>query len=77
MRAVFKPVAIGVLLLTPISMLGASVPNFPPNPVGEKLFRAQMYHEMLLPVVIIVCALLAAGLVHLIGRKSHKADMAK
>ncbi len=57
------------LALKPICILGASVPNFPPNPVGEKLYRGQLYQDTLLPVLIILCALLAAGIAHLVGRK--------
>ncbi len=57
------------LALKPFCILGASVPNFPPNPVGEKLYRGYLYHETLLPVVIIAGALLAACIVHFVSRK--------
>ena len=59
------------LAIKPLSILAASVPNFPPNPVGEKLYRTQLYHEMLLPVVTIACALVAACLVHRFARKTQ------
>ncbi len=57
------------LAFCPVSLLAASVPNFPPNPVGEKLYREQMYHDMLLPVVIIAGALVAAIIAHAFGRR--------
>jgi hypothetical protein len=59
------------LVLRPTAVLAASVPNFPPDPVGEKVYQAQLYHHMLLPVAIIAFALLAACLVHIIVRKAH------
>lgn len=58
--------------LKPLSILAASVPNFPPNPVGEKLYRTQLFHETLLPVVIIAGALLAAWVVHRIASGAHE-----
>ncbi len=62
------------LMLLPWSVLAASVPNFPPNPVGEKLYRGQLFRETLLPVVILVCALVAVGIVHLVVRKRHRLE---
>jgi hypothetical protein len=60
------------LALIPVSVLGASVPNFPPNPVGEGLYRGQLFHGALLPITIIACALLAACIVHIVARKTQK-----
>ncbi len=57
------------LLLKPICLVAASVPNFPPDPVGEKLYRVHVYHQALFLVAIIACALLAAFLVH---KKVHR-----
>ena len=59
--------------LTPLSAL-ANVPNFPPNPVGERLYRNQLYHEAVLPVVILVCALLVVFFVHLFTRNHHSSN---
>jgi hypothetical protein len=61
------------LLLSPLCLVAASVPNFPPNPVGEKLYRTQLYHETLLPVALFVCALVAVYIVHRISEKGRKA----
>src|SRR5438270_1873735 len=61
-------------LLAPLTLLGASVPNFPPNPVGERLYRNQLYREAVLPVVIVVCALLVVYFVHLFTRNHHSSN---
>ena len=63
-------------IITPICAFGASVPNFPPDPVGEKLYRAELYHDTLLPVAIIGVALLATCVIRRITRKAHEADSA-
>ncbi len=59
-------------MLASLRILASSVPNFPPNPVGEKLYRGQLYNETLLPVVIIAFALLAGCIIHIISRRFHK-----
>jgi hypothetical protein len=60
------------LSFKPLSTIAASVPNFPPNPVGEKLYRAQFYHE-LFPVVIIALLLMAYLIFKIVSkiRKPH------
>ena len=58
----------------PLATIAASVPNFPPNPVGEKLYRTQLSHELIPLVVILVCALLAMCVVWRLGHKAHKPD---
>jgi hypothetical protein len=62
------------LVIQPLCALGASVPNFPPNPVGEKLYRTQLYHETLLPLAIVAITILVAGVVHRISRRSRRSQ---
>jgi hypothetical protein len=63
-----------VLFLNEWSSFAASVPNFPPNPVGEKLYRTQLYHETLFPVLVLICVLLVVYIVHRISHKDGKSD---
>jgi hypothetical protein len=58
---------IALLAVLPICVFGDQV-VFYPNPVGEKVYRRQLFIE-LLPGAIIVCLLLLAWLVHVIRRK--------
>ncbi len=60
--------------LKPISIVAASVPNFRPDPIGEKLYRAHVYHQALFMAAIIACALLAGYLVHKFARQDQKPD---
>ncbi len=66
-------IRLGAFFAPPV-LLAASVPNFPPNPVGEKLYRSQLTLELLLPVGIVVCALLAAYVALKLNRKNQKPD---
>ncbi len=50
--------------------LGASYASYP-NPVGEKLYRPHLLHEMF-PFAVIVCALLLGWLIHAVHRKTQK-----
>ncbi len=62
----------GMLAVASISALGASY-SFPPNPVGEKLWRAHLHSHVLsemLPLAIILTALLLAWL---FNTAQHKA----
>jgi hypothetical protein len=72
MRTACKVGLSGLLVFGSLCGFAASVPNFPPNPVGEKLYRTQLYHETLLPVVVLVCVLLFIFIAHRIGAKHDK-----
>ncbi len=62
------------LALKPISILAASVPNFPPDPVGEKLYRGHVYHQALFMAAVFACAIVAASLVHKFARPGKRTD---
>ena len=64
-------------LLAPFYVLGASVPNFPPNPVGEKLYREHLFHGALFPITLIACTLLTAGIIRLRARKTQNSHSAE
>jgi hypothetical protein len=64
----------GLLVFACLCGFAASVPNFPPNPVGEKLYRTQLYHETLFPVLVLICVLLVVYIVHRISHKDGKSD---
>jgi hypothetical protein len=57
-----------------MATLAASVANFPPNPIGEKLYRQHLYHEMLLLGAIVACVLLVTFLIHKFGPKARSLD---
>ncbi len=57
-----------------MAIFAASVPNFRPDPVGEKLYRAHVYHQALFLAAILAFALLAAWLVHWKSRKAPQPD---
>lgn len=59
------------LAYNPVLTCRANVPNFTPDPAGEKLYREQLHHE-LLPLVILVVAFTAACLVRRIVRKTRR-----
>jgi hypothetical protein len=65
---------LGMLALPPISSFGASY-SFPPNPIGEKLWHAQLRSHALfemLPLAVILSALLLASLFNWAQRKGKK-----
>ncbi len=41
----------------------------PPDPVGEKVYRAHLLHQMPVIAVMVVCILVAALLIHMAHRK--------
>jgi hypothetical protein len=59
-----------VLPVQATCVLGASYASYP-NPVGEKVYRPHLLVEML-PIAVIACALLLAGLIHAIQRKAKR-----
>ena len=65
---------IGVLAVQATRVLGASYASYP-NPVGEKVYRPHLVHDML-PLAVIICALLLGWLIHAAHRKArtHTSD---
>ena len=59
-----------MLAVQPICGFGGNT-VFPPNPIGEKLYRAQLLTD-LLPIAIIAAGLLLIWLVHEVWRKARK-----
>ena len=55
-------VPIAMLAVQAIGVLGASYSSWP-NPIGEQVYRPHLLRDML-PLAVIACALLLAGLIH-------------
>ena len=70
MRTVGALVLTAVLAVLPICVFGASYASYP-NPVGEKVYRPHLLHEML-PFAVIVSALLMGWLLHAAQRKAKR-----
>ena len=70
MRTASAVVLTAMLAVQPICVFGDNV-VFPPNPVGEKLYRTQLSTDML-PIAIIACVLLLGWLLHEVWRKVKK-----
>jgi len=70
MRAGKASVVTAMLIaVLPVAAFG-NVGVFTPDPVGEKAYRAHLSTEMVLPIAVIICALLAAWLVHKIRQQA-------
>ncbi len=47
----------------------------PPDPVGEKVYRAHLLHQLPVIAVMVVCILVAAWLIHMAHRKGRLAAL--
>ena len=76
MRTGRASVLMAMLAVQPICVFGDGT-VFPPDPVGEKLYRAHLLENML-PLAFIVCGFLVAWLLHTVQRKAkrHASDAA-
>jgi hypothetical protein len=59
-----------MLAVQPICVFGDNV-VFPPNPLGEKLYRTHLLTDML-PIAIVTCVLLLGWVRHKIESKAKK-----
>jgi hypothetical protein len=71
MRAGSKLVLMAMLALQPVGVFGGGTPVYAPNPIGEKLYRTQLFADTL-PVAIIAGVLLLAWLLYATYHKAKK-----
>jgi hypothetical protein len=76
MRTARASIVTAILLaIQPVCVFGDGT-VFPPDPVGEKMYRAHLLADIL-PIAIIVCALVAAWAAHKVLRKAEKPELSE